>query len=95
MKEKIAKRHKQAVSNRDLGKYLKYALGRAGGSNGGGNESVWRQTESGSEGERTDGGALREKIEKGGTATPKERYCRSSDQQDRGDNGGRNWQLER
>jgi hypothetical protein len=28
MQEKIAKRHKQAVSNRDLGKYLKYALGR-------------------------------------------------------------------
>jgi hypothetical protein len=28
MKEKIAKRHKQASSNRDLGKYLKYALGQ-------------------------------------------------------------------
>jgi hypothetical protein len=67
----------------------------AGGSNGGGNEGVWRQTESGSEGEITDGGALREKIEKGGTAMPKERYCRSSDQQNRGGNGGRNWQLER
>jgi hypothetical protein len=28
MKEKVRRRHKQAESNRDLGKFLRYALGR-------------------------------------------------------------------